>query len=117
MGLGVYYLPRHLAFASRYGLMDAWHPQPKLPPASNMAMLASTRGPLGSGGDPGDDTNCRPLFCEETFYNCSFGDHTPILSHTVNDRVSSSHPCHMVFDYLGQRAVPSCLKASIPLLV
>lgn len=98
----LYHFLRCLAFVSGYRIMATWHPQPKLPPWSTLAALAAAWGPLGSSGDLGEDTNCRPPFCEETFYNCIFGVCTPIPSHNVNDNVSSSHSCHMVFDCLDR---------------
>lgn len=65
----------------------------------------------GSPGDAGENTKCKPLFCEETIYDCIFGVHTTVLSHNANGGVSSTHSCPVVIDCLDQRAAPSCLKA------
>lgn len=92
------------AFVSEYRPRAVWHPQPNCPQVTPDISQ-------GSSGDAGEDTKCRPLFREETFYNCIFGVRTTVLSCNANGGVSSTHSCPVVTDCLDQRAVPSCLKA------
>lgn len=116
MGLGVCFTTQTLSFCFWIQTYGDLAPTPKTAPEVKPGSAGIFLGPSGQQWGCRRRHQLQTSVLKENFYNCIFVVPMQSLSRNINDTVSSSDLCHMVFDCLNQKAVPSCISTAISLL-